>query len=74
MKTTYIGQEKVIVHNGCYYRITETSSDAVVQAEWARELLAKPNVTYPNGRQSHEAAGKILEKAEDRLIDYMLIV
>ncbi|QRE00438.1 hypothetical protein [Burkholderia phage BCSR52] len=74
MKTTYIGQLKVIVRGGRYFRITETSSDSATQAEWADGVLSKPAVTYPNGRNSHEAAGEVLDKAEDALIDYLLIV
>lgn len=73
MQTTYIGQLKVIVRGARYFRITEESADAATQAEWADGVLAKPSVTYPNGRNSHEAAGEILDKAEDTLIDYLVV-
>lgn len=74
MQTTYIGQVKVIVRGGRYFRITEKSADAATQAEWADGVLARPAVTFPNGRNSHEAAGEVLEMAEDTLIDYLLVV
>lgn len=74
MQTTYIGQLKVIVRGGRYFRLTEKSVDAAKQAEWADGVLSRPNVKYPNGRFSHEAAAEILERAEDTLIDYLLIV
>lgn len=74
MKTTYIGQLKVIVRNGRYFRITDRSADAATQAEWADEILTRPNVIYPNGRSSHECANEVLDKAEDTLIEYMLLV
>jgi hypothetical protein len=74
MQTTYIGEQKVIVRGGRYFRLTEESADAATQAEWADGVLAKPAVMYPNGRNSHEAAGDVLDKAEDALIDYLLLV
>ncbi|QBQ74382.1 hypothetical protein BcepSauron_002 [Burkholderia phage BcepSauron] len=74
MKTTYIGQTKVIVRGARYFRLTDASADAATSAEWADGVLARPAVIYPNGRNSHEVAGEILERAEDTLIDYLLVV
>ncbi|WP_257820204.1 hypothetical protein [Burkholderia glumae] len=71
---TYIGQFKVIVRGGRHFRITERSLDAATQAEWADGVLAAPAVVYPNGKNSHEAAGEVLDKAEDELIAYLLLI
>ncbi|KAB1444175.1 hypothetical protein [Bordetella bronchiseptica] len=73
MQTTYIGQEKVIVRGARYFRITERSADAATEAEWADKVLAAPAVTYQNGRNSHEVAGEVLDRAEDALIGYLLV-
>jgi hypothetical protein len=35
--------------------------------------LAKPAVNFPNGRDSHEVAGEVLDKAEDALIAYLVV-
>jgi hypothetical protein len=72
IRTTFIGQDKVIVFGGRYFRNTERARDAACQAEWARGVLANPSVTYQNGRESHEVASEVLEKAEDTLIGYMV--
>lgn len=73
METTYIGQLKVIVRGGRFFRFTDESAEAAELAQWADGVLSAPAVIYPNGRNSHEAAGEILDKAEDTLIDYMLL-
>lgn len=73
MKTTWIGETKVIVRGARYFRLTEESADAAVQAEWADAVLAKPAVTLPNGRDSHEVAGEALDQAEDALIEYLVV-
>lgn len=73
MQTTYIGQEKVIVRGARYFRMTERSADAATEAEWADKVLAAPAVTYQNGRNSHEVAGEVLERAEDALIGHLLV-
>jgi hypothetical protein len=73
MKTTWIGQTKVIVRGARYFRLTEESGEAAVQAEWADGVLAKPAVNFPNGRDSHEVAGEVLDKAEDALIAYLVV-
>lgn len=74
MQTTYIGQQKFIVRNGQHFRYTEASVDAATQAEWANRVLSAPAVTYPNGRDSHEAAGEVLERAENVLLDHAALV
>ncbi len=74
MQTTYIGQEKFIVRNGQHFRATEASRDAATQAEWAESILAAPAVIWQNGRNSHEVAGEILERAEDVLLDHAALV
>lgn len=43
------------------------------QIAWAKKVLAAPAVTYPNGRNSHDAAGEVLEQYEDEIIDYTAI-
>lgn len=74
MQTTYIGQEKLIVRGARYFRCCDESNDAVTQAEWADKVLASPAVTYPNGRNSHVVAGEVLDRAEDALIEFMVLV
>lgn len=74
MQTTFIGQDKYIVCGARYYRVTEASEDAATQAEWADKILAAPAVTFANGRNSHDAAGEVLERAEDVLLDHMVII
>jgi len=74
MQTTYIGQEKFIVRGARHFRITEASEDAATQAEWADKVLAAPAVIWQNGRNSHEAAGEILNQAEDVLLDHMVLL
>lgn len=74
MQTTYIGQEKFIVRGARHFRATEASMNAATQAEWAEKILAAPAITWQNGRNSHEAAGEILERAEDVLLDHMALL
>lgn len=74
MQTTYVGPMKLIVRGGRYFRITDESAEVATQAKWADKVLAQPAVTYQNGRNSHEVAGEILDKAEDVLLDYMVFV
>ena len=72
MKTTWYGEQKVIQALDREFAYTEESHNAVVQAEWARGVLAEPSVIYPNGRNSHVVAGEVLDKAEDELIEFQL--
>lgn len=53
--------------------INERSKDAIVQAEWADDVLKRTNVQFENGRWSHEAAGEILDKAEHVLVEYLVV-
>ena len=73
MQTTYIGQDKFIVRGARCFRMAERSADAATEAEWADKILAAPAVVFPNGRNSHETAGEVLERAEDILIEYLVI-
>lgn len=72
MRTTWYGEQKVIRALDREFAYTEESHNAVVQAEWARGVLAQPAVVYPNGRNSHVVAGEVLDKAEDELIEFQL--
>ena len=48
MKTTWYGQQKVIKALDREFAFTDESHNAIVQAEWARSILAQPAVVYPN--------------------------
>lgn len=54
---------------------TDNSESRHLQREirWAEQALQKPNETFPNGRQLHEVAAETIDKASDKLIDYMCI-
>lgn len=73
MQTTYIGQTKLIFHGGRYFADCDDARGHVMNAEWAQGVLAAPAVTFPNGRDSHEVAGEVLDKAEDELIDFLRV-
>jgi len=53
------------------YPINEATSEAVCQLTWAYSILDKPNVKFPNGRESHEAANEAIERYEDDLLEYL---
>jgi hypothetical protein len=72
MEKTWVGEKKVIKALGRIFEDTEQANDAAVQLEWANKILASPAVIYPNGRDSHEVAGEVLDKAEDVLLEYQL--
>ena len=72
MKTSWYGEQKIIQALDRVFAFTDESHNAVVQAEWARGILAQPAVVYPNGRNSHVVAGEVLDKAEDELIEFQL--
>lgn len=72
MKTTWHGEQKIIVALNRQFAFTDESHNAVVQAEWANKILSEPATIYPNGKHSHEVAGETLDKAEDVLIEYQL--
>ena len=44
--------------------------ECIAQCE---EILKKPEVIYPNGRNSHEAAYEEIDRCEDELIDYICL-
>lgn len=73
MQTTYIGQYKFIQRGGRIFTVTELSADAATSAEWADGVLARESVQFPNGRMSHEVATEVLEKAENKLLDYLCV-
>lgn len=73
MKFAYAGLHKFLTRNERLYFICERSQDAIVQAEWADDVLKRTNVQFENGRWSHEAAGEILDKAEDVLVQYLVV-
>lgn len=74
MQKVFIGQTKVIVHGGRYFRHCEGSEELVSDAEWAAKVLKAPDVIYPNGRSSHVVAGEVLDRAEDGLLEFMVLV
>lgn len=47
----------------------EHSQFWLTQKEWAEGILARDNVVYQNGRNSHDCAHEVLEEAELELID-----
>jgi hypothetical protein len=73
MQTVEIGQHKFIKRSGLTFLITEESTDAATNAEWADGILARENVKFPNGRMSHEVANEVQEKAEDTLLDFLCV-
>jgi hypothetical protein len=59
-----------IKFRGRLYDPTEEAQEAICQLDWAYGVLEKENVTYQNGRQSHEVANETVEKYEDALISH----
>jgi acetylornithine deacetylase/succinyl-diaminopimelate desuccinylase-like protein len=55
------------------YAVNEESRFHMGQIEWAKGILANPSVTWPNGRNSHEAANQVIEESEDALIDHIQV-
>lgn len=74
LETTYLGEIKVIKHEGYLYLYTEESADLVDSIMWANKILERENVRWPNGRMSHDRAEEVLDKAEDELIKYTVLV
>lgn len=72
MDITYQGERKVIKAFGRTFDFCEKSHNAVVQVEWARKVLAAPDVIFPNKKHSHDVAGAVLDQYEDALIEYQL--
>lgn len=50
----------------------ETANFLREQIQWAKGILAAPNVCYPNGRMSHEVARARLDKYRQALEDYAM--
>jgi len=72
MQTRYIGQTKFLVLDGRLFRDTEQAREAITNIEWARDRLSMPNVRFQNGKESHEVANQMIDKAEDTLMDYQV--
>jgi hypothetical protein len=72
MQTVWIGGTELIQYKGRYFALS--GKGAVMQLEWAHNTLDKPAVTFQNGRNSHEAALEVLDKAEDELIEHYRLV
>jgi hypothetical protein len=63
----YFGETKAFLFEGKYYPDEEELENAIIQAQWAQGILSGPNVTWTNGRQSHDAASQVLEDSLDTL-------
>lgn len=74
MERVYVGQIKLISFDGRYFKDCDAAANAVLNAEWAKGILAAPAVTFPNGKKSHEVANIELDRAEDTLLDYLRIM
>jgi hypothetical protein len=74
LQTTYVGQEKLIVCGGRLFAFCDAAAALATEAQWARGVLAQPAVIYPNGRDSHEVACEVLDRAEDGLMDFLRVV
>jgi hypothetical protein len=59
---------RTVKYQGRTYAATEKVYLAIEHHAWALRILAAPEVIYPNGKSSHEAAGIVLESAENKLI------
>ncbi len=64
----------VLEYNGRTFRSCPASRQCISDLVWASKVLAAPAVTFPNGRDSHEVAGEVIDKAEDALINYLCLV
>lgn len=73
MQTKWLGEQKVLVHNGRYYQDFDTAANAIAEIEWADKVLDMPKVTYVNGRNSLHVASEVRDHAEDVLLDYLLV-
>lgn len=73
---TYIGQNRMFRRIGTSrcYPYNERTCEAVCELEWAYAALTKPNVVFPNGKESHECANERIDRNEDALIDYLQFV
>lgn len=51
----------------------EHSRHWLMQKAWANETLARPDVTFINGRSSHTCAHEVWEEAELELIEDLAV-
>ena len=51
----------------------EHSRHWLMQKAWAEDMLAKPAVTFPNGRSSHECAHDVYDEAMLELVEDLAI-
>lgn len=65
---------ETIEYNGRTFIACRESEHYLAQIKWANKILDETAVTWPNGKDSHEVAGGVLENAEDALIDYLCII
>jgi len=57
-------------NDGRLFRKTDASEKHLCNLEWAQSLLAAPDVIWINGKHSHVVAARMLEKAEDHLLNW----
>ena len=62
-----------IKFNGRTFLQCSESEFAISEINWANKILSNPSVVWPNGRDSHDVAGEILDRAEDALISYLCL-
>lgn len=55
------------------YVDNEHSQHWLMQKAWAEDILSKPDVTFPNGRSSHECAHDVYDEAMLELIDDLAV-
>lgn len=65
---------ETITVDGVDYIANAKTRYAAGQVEWAKGILDRPEVIWPNGRSSHEAAEEVLEKSIDTLLDHLCLV
>jgi hypothetical protein len=63
METRYFGEIKALGFEGRWYPNEDDLANAIVQAEWAKGILSEPEVIWPNGRSSHNAASAVLDES-----------
>ena len=60
--------------DGVDYIANQKTRYAAGQVEWAKGILDRPEVIWPNGRSSHEAANRVLWESMDTLLDHLCLV
>lgn len=66
----WVGEDKMIEFDGRLFAFSDEAAEHVAQADWAKTVLQRPAVIYPNGKGSHEVAGDVLDAAEDGLLEH----